>query len=80
MNFGNQQVKEIFFAAQEQPDPAQRRALLDRECAGATELRAEVERLLSLSAEADRFFGNIEAQLNPGLSVAHGAEELNGSK
>ena len=75
MNLANQQVEELFFVALEQPGPAQRRALLDRECAGSMALRVEVERLLSLSAEADRFFGDMEAPLNRGLPTAPEAED-----
>ena len=41
-----QKVEELFNAALEVA-PAQRRALLDSRCAGDSELRAEVERLLA---------------------------------
>jgi hypothetical protein len=39
-------VKDLFVAAIELPDPAARAALLDRECAGNTDLRARLVQLL----------------------------------
>ncbi len=39
-------LEDVFFAALERP-PAERAALLERECAGSAELRAEVEQLLA---------------------------------
>ena len=75
MNAANQQVEGILFEALQQPDARQRQAYLDRECASSTDLRAEVERLLVLQAEADRFFLELGSQLNQVLSSAPETEE-----
>jgi hypothetical protein len=56
MNETLQRIEAVFCAALELPDSAQRRGLLERECAGSPTMRAEVERLLSLHVEAERFF------------------------
>jgi hypothetical protein len=39
-------MKELFFAMVELPDPPARRALLDRECAGDSDLRRRLDALL----------------------------------
>ena len=41
---------------------------------GTPELRAEVERLFALAAEADRFFAEAETQLNEVLALASKSE------
>jgi hypothetical protein len=69
MNAASQQTEEILFEALKQSDARQRQAYLDRACVGATGLRAEVERLLVLQAEADRFFLELGSQLNQVLSA-----------
>lgn len=74
MSEPSQAVEEICFAALEQPDTAQRRAFVDQACAGTPELRAEVERLFTLAAEADRFFAEAETQLNEVLALASKSE------
>jgi len=51
------QLKEaICLAALELADPAQRAAFLERACAGDERLRAEVGQMLSLHADAEKFF------------------------
>src|SRR5262245_6691239 len=46
MAFDVARVKSLFLAVSDLADPAERAALLDRECAGEAELRARVEPLL----------------------------------
>ena len=48
--------QEIFGAAIEIEDPAERRAMLDAACAGDRQLRAQVEELLGTSSQAEGFF------------------------
>src|SRR6266511_2504980 len=48
-------AEELFAAASELTSPAERAALLDRECAGNTALRAEVESLLAANEQAGAF-------------------------
>lgn len=57
-------LEEIFVAALEFPDAARRRAFLDRECDGLPALRADVEQLLGIHAEAERFFAETDLSLN----------------
>src|SRR4051794_39612448 len=47
--------RDIFIAALQQEDPAQRRAYLDGACAGQPELRRQVEHLLRLHEGAGSF-------------------------
>src|SRR4051794_20423959 len=47
--------RDIFIAALQQQDPAQRRAFLDETCAGQPELRQQVEHLLRLHEGAGSF-------------------------
>src|SRR5258707_11616054 len=48
--------QEIFGAALEIEDEAERRALLDSACAGDRQLRGQIEELLGTSAQAEGFF------------------------
>jgi hypothetical protein len=48
--------EDLFFEALSRTDPAARRAFLDEGCAGDAALRARVEELLVIHAEAERFF------------------------
>src|SRR5437899_1190429 len=50
--------RDIFIAALQQEDPAERRAYLDEACAGRPELRTEVENLLRLYEGAGSFLEN----------------------
>lgn len=75
MNAASQQTEEILFEALKQPDGRQRQAYLDRACVGSTDLRAEVERLLVLQAEADHFFLELVSQLNQVLANAPVTED-----
>jgi hypothetical protein len=70
MNSASQQAKGILFGALELSGALQRHAYLDRKCASSTDLRAEVEQLLVIQAEADRFFLELSWQLNLVLSNA----------
>lgn len=70
MSEPSQRAEDIYFAALEQPDAAQRRAFVDQACAGTPELRAEVEKLFALTTAADRFFAEAETQLNEVLALA----------
>lgn len=58
------QLEEIFLAALELPDATRCREFLDRQCAGSPALRGEVEQLLAVQAEAERFFAETHLQLN----------------
>ena len=51
-------AEELFAAALELTNPADRAALLDRECAGHSALRAEVESLLAAHEQASKFLEN----------------------
>jgi hypothetical protein len=70
MNAGRQSMEEIFLAALELPDAGRRKEFLDRECGGSTALRDEMERLLSVHAEAERYFAEMALQLNQMLPTA----------
>ena len=51
-----QKEERVFSAAREIADPAERAALLDRECDGDEALRAAVEESLAACGDADEFF------------------------
>src|SRR5271170_7493981 len=51
-------VKEIFDAAVEISDLAEREALLDLECGGNCTLRAQLSGLLAVRSQADEFFSD----------------------
>src|SRR6266478_78162 len=51
-------AEELFAAALERTSPAERAALLDRECVGNPALRAEVESLLAAHEQASKFLEN----------------------
>ena len=55
MDANQQQEESIFAAARELTDPAERRALLDRACAGEPALRQRLEKMVAALAEADNF-------------------------
>ncbi len=57
-------LEEIFLAALELPDAARRNEFLDRACANSPALRADVEPLLAIHAEAERFFAETDLLLN----------------
>src|SRR5262245_50904184 len=48
-------LESIFFAALEKQSPVERQVYLDEACAGDTELRGRVERMLSARVEAASF-------------------------
>ncbi len=50
------QQQQIFEAALELSDPAARAALLDRACVGQPGLRAQLEELIAVQAQAEQFF------------------------
>src|SRR5512135_2281955 len=64
MNAAIQREEELYDAARKLSDPAGRRAYLDSACAGDPALRARVENLLALAAEAERFFTEGGTALN----------------
>ena len=76
--------EEIFDAALEIGNEAERRAMLDRACADEPQLRAEVEELLAVQGRADKFFSkcttkiasSVEDLIAPGEVEAAGAAEL----
>src|SRR5262245_54092437 len=53
--------RDIFIAALQQQDPAQRQAFLDQACAGQPELRRQVDNLLRLHQGAGSFLENAAA-------------------
>lgn len=63
MTTDTSRAEAIFFAALEQTDPADRLAILDRECAGDAALRDEVERLLRASGQVDGFLERAAADV-----------------
>ena len=58
MNTARQQEEEIFDAALEIANAAERSALLDRACADNLQLRARLEKLLAAHERAERFFSD----------------------
>ena len=70
MNADRQRMEDIFLAALELPDAGQREEFLDHACNGSTALRAEMERLLSVHVEAERYFAETALQLNQMLPIA----------
>ena len=66
----NAAQQEIFDAALEIKDAAERSAMLDRACAGDPQLRARIDELLAAHGQADRFFSDCIT------AIAATAEEL----
>ena len=60
MSDWSEQEENLFCEALSQANPAKRSALLDMTCAGRPVLRARVEELLAVHAEAERFFAQAE--------------------
>jgi hypothetical protein len=56
MNPTNQREVEVFCAALNVPDPAQRQMFLVQACGGDSSFRAQIESLLAVQPEAERFF------------------------
>ena len=56
----NEQEMDLFYEAAMLADPAKRGAFLDQACAGNSNLRARVEKLLVIHAEAEKFFASAE--------------------
>jgi serine/threonine protein kinase len=63
---------EVFYAALNVPDPAQRKQFLDQACAGQDELRAGVEELLAGEAEAEQLFAKGGAALGQVAELCEG--------
>src|SRR2546425_3163018 len=63
-------AEELFAATLELTNPIERVALLDRECAGNPELRAEVESLLAAHEQAGTTFINEPAASQPTVRVS----------
>jgi len=76
--------EEIFDAALEIASDPERRAMLDRACAGNPQLRAEVEELLGIQGKADKFFSkcatkivsSVEDLIDPGEAGAADSLEI----
>ncbi|HEV2799751.1 MAG TPA: protein kinase [Pyrinomonadaceae bacterium] len=64
------QVEEILDSALDVPEPAERARLLDRACAGDTDLRAEVESLLAHHAPSESFIESPAYAFAPELLLA----------
>jgi hypothetical protein len=56
MSDWREQEEDLFCEALSRTDPAKRTAFLDQTCAGKPVLRARVEKMLAVHAEAERFF------------------------
>jgi hypothetical protein len=78
MNATLQREEDIFDAARNLPEPAARRAFLERSCGGDGALRARIERLLDAAAEADRFFAEGGTALSVGGAPLHPTHSRNG--
>ena len=63
MTSNPQRAQTVFLAALELSEPAARRELLDRECAGDQALRQRVEALLGAHDAAGGFGGTVRARL-----------------
>ncbi len=70
MKTATERAEEIFYAALELKTQEERRAFLDRACAGDAGLREAVEEMLSVQPEVEKFFGS------GGVSPARAAEVL----
>jgi serine/threonine protein kinase len=70
MKTATERIEEIFYAALDLKTQEERRAFLDRACAGDANLRATVEELLTVQPDAERFFRD------GGVSRARVAEVL----
>ena len=66
-NAATQREETIFYAALKVADRAEREVFLQQACAGDAELRAGVDELLAAQGEAERFFTEGRAALNPGV-------------
>jgi hypothetical protein len=64
MSDGSEQEEDLFYEASSQADPLRRSTFLDQTCAGRPVLRARVEALLAVQAEAERFFAEAELATN----------------
>jgi len=73
MEAAKQKLEALFDAALELENPAERAALLARECADDPALRARVENLLTAHGEAERFFDDCKPAITltePGDTIA----------
>jgi hypothetical protein len=68
--------RDIFIAALQQEDPAQRRAFLDQACAGQPQLRRQVEDLLRLYQGAGSFLEKPAAEPQATGAFQDGAEQV----
>ena len=62
-------VKDLFLAALEKDDPAQRSALLTQECGADTDLRRRVESLLRQHEQAGNFLEESVSEAPPPISA-----------
>jgi WD40 repeat protein/serine/threonine protein kinase len=77
----NQKQEESIFAeAREVTDPAQRRALLDRACAGEPALRQRLEKMLAALADADQFFLEGERAVHSAVRASETPAEQPGER
>src|SRR5580765_2666104 len=70
--------RDIFIAALQKEDPAQRQAYLDEACAGQPELRQQVEQLLRLHQGAGSFLQNPAAESAATATIQNAAEQPSG--
>jgi hypothetical protein len=69
MSDWSEQEEDLFCEALSRTDPAKRSVFLDQTCAGKPVLRARVEELLAVHAEAERFFAKAELAISFQLEV-----------
>ena len=65
-----QRAEEVFYAALEIKGSSERRAFLERACAGDSDLRALVETMLGSQSDAERFFMDSLPALAPSVEAA----------
>jgi eukaryotic-like serine/threonine-protein kinase len=70
MDSNSQREQSLFEAALDLPDEAARRAFLDQACKGDAALRERIERLISLSKNADIFFTGCDPALKAAAADA----------
>ena len=63
MNPTNQREAEVFCDALNVLDPVQRQRFLKEACGGDASFRAQIESLLAVQPEAERFFGRVALSL-----------------
>src|ERR1039457_6845369 len=69
MDASTQRAEEVFYAAQDVKSSDERRAFLERACAGDSDLRDVVEKMLGSQADVERFFQDSLPALKPSAEI-----------